>query len=100
MTNPQAYVLTVQLADLSNEPVAGVHCVIELESPQLEAIGSMPSETLFPDGVSGSTNASGILQMRLLPSSVVGNYKIMLGNYQRIFAMPAHDARLSELPDG
>lgn len=97
--NP-TYTLTVDLVAISGGDVAGIPVEIEMADPRLISLGAPPNqETLFPTQLASATDASGVVRFTLLPSSLVGNYKVSIGGLGRVIAMPEADARLSELAD-
>ena len=93
------YTLTVDLVGIAGVDTPGIDVTVSMAEPGLVfPVGQSPNtETLFPGTLSGTTDASGIATFRLLPSSVVGNYLVSIGNFQRGITMPAADSRLSAL---
>ena len=94
-----AYELTVDLLTIDRRDLAAMAVEVALETPRLVYPLGMPTETLIPSKLEALTNAQGIATFNLLPSSLVGNYTVTVGSFSRVIAMPAVDARLSELPD-
>lgn len=91
------YNLTVDLSNITGEPAVGVTVNVRLASPQLiQPIGSV-LETLYPSAHSGETGENGEVVFALLPSSLVGDYTVTIGDFKRTVTMPENDVRLSEL---
>ena len=93
------YTLTISLINLSGENIAGVIVQVSLTESELIYPLGTPTETLFPTLQHSVTNNSGVVIFNLLPSTLVGTYKVEIGSYQRIIEMPANDVRFSELPE-
>ena len=94
-----AYTLTVDLVNLMGDDFGGTQVSVELVNRQLN-VGGTPTETIMPDPPDAQvTNAQGIAQFTLLPSSIVGAYRVTIGDFERIILMPAANARLSGLGD-
>ena len=92
-----AYTLTIEVAMLTGEDFADVPIVISLNDERLYN-GGTPTETVLPHTIDRTSNALGIATTQLIPSSIVGTYHIQIGEYDRLFNMPAANSRLSALP--
>ena len=92
-----SYMLTVDLVTISGLDVAGTVVTVELANPGLRSIGPPGfTETLYPTTLTRTADASGIIMVPLLPSPLVGNYRVTVGGFSRVVAMPEADSRLSE----
>ena len=95
--------LTIEVARINGEDFPGVTAVIELMDPMLAQAGN-PTETVLPSVLTRATNAQGVIEIELIPSSIVGRYQVTLSAegtamYVKQFDMPATNARLSALSD-
>ena len=93
--------LEIQTVGINGADLGNVSFVISLMDPML-AVSGQPSETVFPAPIPGQTDSSGVYTVQLLPSSIVGRYRIVFGeddDLAKEFDMPASDTRLSALPD-
>ena len=95
--------LTIEVARINGEDFAGVTAAIQLMDPMLAQAGN-PTETVLPSTLTRTTDAQGVINIELIPSSIVGRYQVTLSAegtdmYTKQFDMPASDARLSGLPD-
>lgn len=94
------YRLTVDLVGIAGRDVSGIAVAVELDRNALVfPVGGAPVETLYPNHLASKTDASGIAEFDLLPSSVAGLYKVTVGGFTRTISMPEADARLSNLGD-
>ena len=103
-------VLTVDLVDIDGVNIEGINVSASLNNvrlvyPILESSVDDTPETLYPRTKSTLTDSLGVATLTLMPSidvgvqKGVGNYLIIVGNYNRIITMPDEDIRLSELGD-
>ena len=99
MASINAHILTISIVGINGKNVANILVQVYLTEEWLIYPINMPTETLLPTVLSATTDASGIATFNLLPSATVGNYKVIIGSYQREIEMPANDARFSELPE-
>lgn len=99
MAQPGTRILTVDLVNIAGLDIADVNVTVELAvSALVFPIGVAPdTETLFPNHLTAKTDAQGIATFPLLPSSIVGNYRVIVGGFQREVTMPDMDVRLSQL---
>ena len=92
-----AYTLTISLIGINGKNVANILVQISLATPELVCPIGDPPETLFPAVQYSTTNENGIAVFNLLPSSLVGKYKVEIGGYEKKITMPESDVRFSEL---
>ena len=91
------YILTVDLVEISGADAPNIQVSVELYDPQLVYPVGVPTEALFPTGLNKTTDAKGVAEFNLVPSSLVGNYRVKVGSYERVITMPKSNARLSAL---
>ena len=94
-----AYALTISLAGINGLGAPNVQVSVSLVDQELIYPVGMPSETLLPNLLHVITNGLGVVTFELLPSALVGKYKVDIGGYEKKFEMPANDVRFSELPE-
>ncbi len=92
-----SFILVIDLASISGDDPAGVTVQIEMQDPRLVYPTGDPPQTIFPTQLSAVTNSQGMATVKLVPSSVVGRYKVSVGSFTRVIEMPAANARLSAL---
>lgn len=97
MTLAPTYTLTVDLATISGLDLPNIPVEVDMVDPRLVYPLGMPAETLYPTQLSATTNAQGVATFKLLPSSLVGKYKVCIGTFCREIDMPDSNARLSEI---
>ena len=78
-------------------PLQQIRVSVELVDQSLVFPLGSPTETLFPTQQQKSPDKDGMIVFNLLPSALVGDYKITIGSYSREITMPDMDIRLSEL---
>ena len=94
-----AHTLTVDLATVTGAGGQGVLVSVELTDPRLIYPIGEPSKTLYPAPVERLTDENGIATFELLPSDMVGAYRVKFETFSREFLMPAADTRLSEIAE-
>ena len=97
MALPPTHTLTIELSGIDGRPLQNYQVSVELVDPELVWPLGVPTETLFPTQLQKATGADGVVTFNLLPSTLVGDYKISIGSYSREITMPDMDIRLSEL---
>ena len=93
------HTLTVDLATITGQDVAGIKVRVSMANPRLIYPVGQPSKTIIPTELHKLTNADGVAEFELLPSSQVGDYRVMVGAFSRVITMPEADTRLSALMD-
>ena len=97
MANLTTYSLLVKLVGIDAEPVANVAVVVELFCEDgLQVIGT-PAETFLPNARSAVTDSNGTATFELLPSSLVGNYRVSVAGNGKKIIMPANDVNFAAL---
>ncbi len=97
MSLQPTYTLTVDIATITGGDVPCVLVEVSLADPRLIYPLGTPTQTMYPTLQREQTDSAGVAQFQLLPSSLVGNYKVTIGDYSRTITMPPADARLSSL---
>lgn len=94
------YDLIVSLADLGGQARPGVRVSVDTVGPGPGVAGS-PSQTVLARPLVRYTDSGGQAVFGLLPSADAGDYRVRIfaaGEVtEKLIAMPARDARLSEL---
>ena len=92
--------LTCDLVEIFGTDPQGVEVSVGMVDPRLiYPVGGSPAahETIYPTTLRAVSDDQGIVRFNLLPSSIVGNYRVTVGSFIRIINMPDSDVRLSNL---
>lgn len=90
-----AYTLTCDLTAILGGNPAALHVGVRLAQDRL--VYAVGRTTGYPVSAWKVSDADGRASFNLLPSTAVGDYLLSVGSMSRTFAMPEHDARLSDL---
>ena len=98
MASLTTYILTIHLVGIDGRPATNVSITVSVACPDglIYPVGPQ-SETFIPTTKQIVTDAQGAAEIDLLPSKIVGKYRIEIGATERKITMPESDALLSEL---